>query len=215
MYHVVQVDEGVIDGHNLHLLGGESSTGHQATNASKSKKKGTVWFVSAASRWCCETIKSLTSHWKPIHICFSGLQWNMGKNAHNVLTDLRRNTTYGSLLLYSTFLPPPLCEMHFDSGHLKSQLNKRAKFRRRGRGGRAHSNPPHLGGLKSNSRCSVVILVTTVQRFIKWPSYSLTTSPTSWHRHTVCSDARGGDIDNRSRTLIRKPSRHCVKVWVM
>lgn len=42
MYHVIQVDEGVIDGHNLHLLGGESSTGHQATDAAKSKKGNSV-----------------------------------------------------------------------------------------------------------------------------------------------------------------------------
>lgn len=71
-------------------------------------KKGTVWFVSVASRWCCNTIKSLTSHWKPIHICFSGLQQNMGKNVYkNVLTDslLHLNTACGSLLVYLT----PFC----------------------------------------------------------------------------------------------------------
>lgn len=37
-YHVLQVDEWVIDGHNLHLLGGDSSTGHQTTNAAKSEE---------------------------------------------------------------------------------------------------------------------------------------------------------------------------------
>lgn len=42
MYHVIQVDERVIDGHNLHLLGGESCTGHQATDATESKKGKSV-----------------------------------------------------------------------------------------------------------------------------------------------------------------------------
>lgn len=37
-YHVLQVDEWVIDGHNLHLLGVESSTGHQTTDAAESVK---------------------------------------------------------------------------------------------------------------------------------------------------------------------------------
>lgn len=37
-YHVLQVDERVIDGHNLHLLGGECSTGHQTTDTAKSEK---------------------------------------------------------------------------------------------------------------------------------------------------------------------------------
>lgn len=44
-HHVLQVDEGVIDGHNLHLLGVESSTGHQTTNTAKSEE-GTVLFTS-------------------------------------------------------------------------------------------------------------------------------------------------------------------------
>ena len=35
-HHVFQVNEWVIDGHNFHLLGGESSTGHQTTDAAKS-----------------------------------------------------------------------------------------------------------------------------------------------------------------------------------
>lgn len=49
-HHVLQVDEGVIDGHNLHLLGVESSTGHQTTDAAESEKR-TVSFHSLASRW--------------------------------------------------------------------------------------------------------------------------------------------------------------------
>lgn len=36
--HVLQVDEGVIDSDNLHLLGVETSTGHQTTDAAKSEK---------------------------------------------------------------------------------------------------------------------------------------------------------------------------------
>lgn len=34
--HVLQVNEGVIDGHNLHLLGGESSASHQTADAAES-----------------------------------------------------------------------------------------------------------------------------------------------------------------------------------
>lgn len=37
-HHVLQVDEGVVDGHNLHLLGGEGGAGHQATDAAESEK---------------------------------------------------------------------------------------------------------------------------------------------------------------------------------
>lgn len=37
--HVLQVNEGVIDGHDLHLLGGESSTGHQTADAAESGEK--------------------------------------------------------------------------------------------------------------------------------------------------------------------------------
>lgn len=87
-------------------------------------KKGTVWFVRAASRWCCDAIKSLTSHWKIIHSRFSGLQRN--RNMYkNVLTDSlwRLNAACGSLLVYPPF-SLFLSEMHFDSGHLKPQLNK-------------------------------------------------------------------------------------------
>lgn len=40
-YHVLQVDEGVVDGHNLHLLGVEGGTSHQTTDAAKSKKNKT------------------------------------------------------------------------------------------------------------------------------------------------------------------------------
>lgn len=36
--HVLQVDEGVIDSDNLHLLGVETSTGHQTTDAAESEK---------------------------------------------------------------------------------------------------------------------------------------------------------------------------------
>lgn len=45
IYHVVQVNEWVIDGHNFHLLGSESSTGHQTTNAAKSARimKSSFW----------------------------------------------------------------------------------------------------------------------------------------------------------------------------
>lgn len=35
-HHVLQVNEGVVDGHNLHLLGGESSTSHQTTDTAES-----------------------------------------------------------------------------------------------------------------------------------------------------------------------------------
>lgn len=37
-HHVLQVDERVIDSHNLHLLGDETSTGHQTTDAAESEK---------------------------------------------------------------------------------------------------------------------------------------------------------------------------------
>lgn len=37
-HHVLQVDEWVIDGYNFHLLGVESSTGHQTTDAAESVK---------------------------------------------------------------------------------------------------------------------------------------------------------------------------------
>lgn len=37
--HVLQVDERVINGHNLHLLGGETSAGHQATDAAESESE--------------------------------------------------------------------------------------------------------------------------------------------------------------------------------
>lgn len=34
--HVLQVNEGVVDGHNFHLLGGESSTSHQTADTAES-----------------------------------------------------------------------------------------------------------------------------------------------------------------------------------
>lgn len=37
-HHVLQVDEWVVDGHNLHLLSVESSAGHQATDTAESEK---------------------------------------------------------------------------------------------------------------------------------------------------------------------------------
>ena len=37
-HHVLQVDERVIDGHDLHNLGGEGCSGHQATDAAESEK---------------------------------------------------------------------------------------------------------------------------------------------------------------------------------
>ncbi len=54
-HHVLQVDERVIDGHNLHLLGGESSTGHQTTDAAESEK-WTVLCLIVASRWWYNTV---------------------------------------------------------------------------------------------------------------------------------------------------------------
>ena len=36
-YHVLQVNEGIIDGYDLHLLGLETSAGHQTTDAAKSR----------------------------------------------------------------------------------------------------------------------------------------------------------------------------------
>lgn len=47
--HVLQVNEGVIDGHNFHLLGGESSTSHQTADAAESKKKSS--FLKSDQRW--------------------------------------------------------------------------------------------------------------------------------------------------------------------
>lgn len=44
-HHVIQINEGVIDCHNLDLLGMEGSTGHQTTNTAKSKAKSQVYFV--------------------------------------------------------------------------------------------------------------------------------------------------------------------------
>lgn len=38
-HHVVQVNEGVIDGHNIDLSGLESGTGYQAANTTKSAIK--------------------------------------------------------------------------------------------------------------------------------------------------------------------------------
>lgn len=50
-YHVLQVDEGVVDGHDLHLLGVEGGTSHQTTDAAKSKKKqNQTSFLNLASR---------------------------------------------------------------------------------------------------------------------------------------------------------------------
>lgn len=37
-YHVLQINERVVDGHNVHFLGAETSTGHQTTNAAESEK---------------------------------------------------------------------------------------------------------------------------------------------------------------------------------
>lgn len=36
-HHVVQVNERVIDGHNLHLFRGESSSGHQTADTAKTE----------------------------------------------------------------------------------------------------------------------------------------------------------------------------------
>lgn len=48
--HVLQVNEGVINGHNLHLLGGESSTGHQTADAAESGKESSlVWPADGAA----------------------------------------------------------------------------------------------------------------------------------------------------------------------
>lgn len=38
-HHVIQINERVIDGHNLHLLGGDSSPGHQTSDTAKSEIK--------------------------------------------------------------------------------------------------------------------------------------------------------------------------------
>lgn len=49
-YHVLQVDEGVVDGHDLHLLGVEGGTSHQTTDAAKSEKQNQTSFLNLASR---------------------------------------------------------------------------------------------------------------------------------------------------------------------
>lgn len=47
--HVLQVNEGVIDGHDLHLLGGEAGAGHQTADAAESENREER--LSLACRW--------------------------------------------------------------------------------------------------------------------------------------------------------------------
>lgn len=49
--HVLQVNEGVIDGHNFHLLGGESSTSHQTADAAESEKKTKRELLDTRLQW--------------------------------------------------------------------------------------------------------------------------------------------------------------------
>ncbi|MBG9499278.1 hypothetical protein ABE44_09205, partial [Bacillus thuringiensis] len=56
--HVLQVDERVVDGHDLHLLGGEGSSGHQTTDAAESIDTDFHHFVWVGLVLVCEMPQS-------------------------------------------------------------------------------------------------------------------------------------------------------------
>lgn len=76
-YHVLQVNKRVIDSHNLHLLGGETSTGHQTTDAAKSEK-WTLVFLSLASRWWYHTMQLWL---KSLADMIPDMSWNLWNKA--------------------------------------------------------------------------------------------------------------------------------------
>lgn len=157
--HVLQVDEGVIDGHNLHLLGGEGSAGHQTADAAEPEKNK---FLRLACRWRCTPPQKKNKNSQPIP------QSRLRVTRETVQVRLKRKRKWFDMYFQWGLVPAYLL-----LGNLKPSPNKGQSSGAGADGGvysSAHTNTlTPLRGLKSRSSTGVVILAAFRQQ-----SYFLT-----------------------------------------